>query len=59
MDLGLQCVEATLPASGQGELVEPIDQAGELRRVQLVAALTADEGLADQAAFCEAPAHAG
>ena len=55
MDLGLQCVEAALPARDQGELVEPLDQAGELRCVQLVEAVTADEGVADQPALPQHP----
>jgi len=31
IDLGFQCVEATLPADGPGELVEPLDQVSERR----------------------------
>src|SRR6185436_4837493 len=42
-------------ARGQGELVEPLDQAGELRRVELVEALTADETVADEAGFPQHP----
>jgi hypothetical protein len=55
VDLGLQRVEVTLPAGGSGELVEPLDQVGQWRRVELVDALTADEGVADQAAFPQYP----